>query len=68
MFFLKELPSRRIIESYTGGRAGVDGGAVERALRMMRNASLLIRALEAYFSEHRLSQLRFLVLIVIDRE
>jgi DNA-binding MarR family transcriptional regulator len=34
----------------------------------MRRASVLIRRLEAYFAEHQLSQLRFLILIVIDRE
>jgi len=35
---------------------------------MMRDASLLLRELEGYFSEYGTSQLRFLVLIVIDRE
>ena len=34
----------------------------------MRQASLLVRNIETYFSAHDLSQLRFLILIVIDRE
>ena len=67
MFFLKELPSRRMIEQYAGAH-GVGAGAVAEALSMMRRASLLIRRLESYFVEHGLSQLRFLFLIVIDRE
>jgi DNA-binding MarR family transcriptional regulator len=68
MFFLKELPSRGMIEAYTSRYDGVDSETVADALHMMRRASLLIRRLEAYFAEHQLSQLRFLVLIVIDRE
>lgn len=46
----------------------MDAGAVGEALRLLRRGSLLIRALEAYFAAHKLSQTRFLVLIVIDRE
>lgn len=67
MFFLKELPSRQMVETYALAH-GVDARTVESALTMMRRASLLIRRLEAYFAEHDLSQLRFLILIVIDRE
>lgn len=42
--------------------------SVETALLMMRQASSLVRKIEAYFSCHDTSQLRFLILIVIDRE
>ncbi|MGH1406067.1 MAG: MarR family winged helix-turn-helix transcriptional regulator [Rhodomicrobiaceae bacterium] len=35
---------------------------------MMREASQLIRLVDAYFSSHNLSQLKFLILVVIDRE
>ncbi len=47
---------------------GADPARISGALVMMRRASLLIRNLESYFADHGLSQLRFLVLIVIDRE
>lgn len=67
MFFLKELPSRQMVETYASAH-GVEAATVENALSLMRRASLLIRRLEAYFTEHNLSQLRFLILIVIDRE
>jgi DNA-binding MarR family transcriptional regulator len=67
MFFLKELPSRQMVDGYADLH-GVDATIVEDALSLMRQASLLIRRLEAYFAEHDLSQLRFLILIVIDRE
>ncbi|MCQ8186133.1 MarR family winged helix-turn-helix transcriptional regulator [Parvularcula maris] len=68
MFFLKELPTRLMIEGYAAKHASLDADAVEDALGLMRRASLMVRRLEAYFAEHGLSQLRFLVLIVIDRE
>lgn len=68
MFFLRDLPSRLMVEGYAGRYNRLDVEAVRDALVLMRRASLLVRRLEAYFAEHDLSQLRFLVLIVIDRE
>lgn len=68
MFFLKELPSRQMVEGYAGRVDDFDADAVLRALGIMREGSLLIRELEAYFARHALSQLRFLAMIVIDRE
>ena len=67
MFFLKDLPSRQMIEGYAGVH-DVAPEMVADALSMMRRASLLIRRLDGYFAKHDLSQLRFLFLIVIDRE
>ncbi len=68
MFFLKDLPSRRMVEGYAARFDDVDPDNVLAALAHMRSASLLIRSLEVYFAEHDLSQLRFLTLILIDRE
>lgn len=68
MFFLKEFPSRRMVDGYVDRFVGVDADRVLRALHVMRAGSLLIRELEAYFARHDLSQLRFLTLILIDRE
>ncbi|MEW2913188.1 MarR family transcriptional regulator [Leisingera sp. JC11] len=67
MFFLKELPSQQMVGTYAE-TYGADPAHITSALLMMRRASLLIRRLDAYFAAHGLSQLRFLVLIVIDRE
>ena len=67
VFFLKELPRRRMIEGYAEQLA-VDPVTIENALIMMRRASLMIRRLDAYFDRQGLSQLRFLFMIVIDRE
>lgn len=68
MFFLKDLPGRRMVERYAADYPNLDVDATLAALHAMREASLLIRRLESYFASHDLSQLRFLVLIVIDRE
>ncbi len=68
MFFLKVLPTTKMVEGYSDRYSGVDAEKVMEALGLMRRASLLIRELEAYFAGHDLSQLRFLVLVIIDRE
>ena len=68
MFFLKDLPSRRMVEGYADRFDSVDPARVLGALSLMRTGSLLIRKLEAYFASYDLSQLRFLILILIDRE
>lgn len=67
MFFLKDLPTRRMIESYSG-HYDTDPETIRDGLTLLRRASLLIRRLDAYFAQHGFSQLRFLFLIVIDRE
>ena len=41
---------------------------VANQLQGLREFSILLRKLEDYFASHNLSQLRFLVLMVIDRE
>jgi DNA-binding MarR family transcriptional regulator len=68
MFFLKELPTRQMLEGYHTRFPKMNVSALEEALIMMRRASLLVRRLERYFDVHGLSLLRFLILIVIDRE
>jgi DNA-binding MarR family transcriptional regulator len=68
MFFLKKLPSRQMVDGYAGRFDSVDADKVLEALQLMRNSSILIRDLETYFARHGLSQLRFLVMVIIDRE
>jgi DNA-binding MarR family transcriptional regulator len=68
MFFLKELPTRQMLEGYQKRFPAMKIDAVESALQLLRQASVLLRILDAYFAKHNLSQLRFLVLIVLDRE
>jgi DNA-binding MarR family transcriptional regulator len=68
MFFLKELPTRQILESYRQRFPAMNVNAVDEALRLLRRASLLLRELEANFASHGLSQTRFLIMIVLDRE
>ena len=68
MFFLKELPSNDMVERYATIIPDGDLQSINQALCMMRDVSVLVRSLESYFKKHHLSQLRFLVLMVIDRE
>lgn len=66
MFFLKTLPSLEMVRGYTGDGAAAQG--VLEALSMLRRASLLLRRIEHYFAGHGLSQQKFLIMVVIDRE
>lgn len=70
MFFLKTLPTRAMIARYDAQLDGVDidVATVEQALTLLRRASRLVRQLDQFFAVHGFSQLRFLILIVIDRE
>ncbi|KZM50065.1 MarR family transcriptional regulator [Labrenzia sp. OB1] len=68
MFFLRELPTRMMIDRYVSASGVGDTDTVAQALSMMREASQLGRILDAYFSNYNLSQLKFHILIVIDRE
>jgi DNA-binding MarR family transcriptional regulator len=68
VFFLKDLPSRQMVDGYADRFDDVDAPKVLEVLQVMRDGSLLIRELEAYFARHELSQLRFLTMILIDRE
>lgn len=68
MFFLKELPTKQMIEGYAQRYPIKNADAIDKALMMMRQASVLVRQIETYFSSYGISQLRFLILVVIDRE
>ncbi|MEM5518652.1 MarR family transcriptional regulator [Henriciella sp. AS95] len=68
MFFLKDLPSLDMIERYADQHAAGKAREIERTLHTLRAASRLIRLLDAYFARHDFSQLRFLILMVIDRD
>lgn len=68
MFFLRELPTRMMIDGYVSASGVGNTDVVANALSMMRAASQLGRLLDAYFSGYGLSQLKFHILIVIDRE
>ena len=67
MFFLKELPTQKILEGYAKRFPNMDAGKTAKVLKQLRSASILLRRLEAYFADHDLSQTRFLIMIVLDR-
>jgi len=68
MFFLKELPTKKMMQRYADKFPEMDIDKTDAVLVMLRRASLFIRKLEAYFMTYNLSQTRFLILIVLDRE
>lgn len=68
MFFLKELPSQAMLKSYHQKFPDMNVDSVQSALKLMHRASFLIRELDTFFASHNLSQLRFIIFMVIDRE
>ncbi|MFT2089938.1 MarR family winged helix-turn-helix transcriptional regulator [Paraglaciecola sp. 2405UD69-4] len=68
MFFLKELPTHAMVKRYSNEFSPNKSHEISKKLQGLREYSLLIRALDDYFSSYELSQLRFLILMVIDRE
>lgn len=68
MFFLKELPTQAMVEQYTQKNSELNSTTILDALTIMRRASLLVREIESYFTKFELSQLKYLIMIVIDRE
>ncbi|MGH1351009.1 MAG: MarR family winged helix-turn-helix transcriptional regulator [Methyloligellaceae bacterium] len=68
MFFLKDLPTREMLNAYGDVYPDMKPDAVEKALILLRHASLLMRDLEKYFAKHSLSQTRFIILILLDRQ
>lgn len=68
MFFLQALPTRQMLEAYQQRFPDMQIDTVESALQLLRQASQLLRLLDGYFARHNLSQLRFLILVVLERE
>lgn len=68
MFFLKDLPSRQMLEYFKMRFPQLNVDDVDAGLKLLRRASILLRLLEAYFDTHKLSQTRFLILVVLERK
>jgi DNA-binding MarR family transcriptional regulator len=68
VFFLKELPTQTMLQHYDEAYTEMEVESVGDALKMLRTASLLLRELEAYFAKNGMSQTRFLIMMVLDRE
>jgi len=68
MFFLKELPTQAMITRYSDEFCPDQSQQIAQRLEGLREYSSLIRKLDDYFASHGLSQLRFLILMAIDRE
>ncbi len=56
------------LETYQASYPAMNVDRVDAALHMLKSASLLMRELDNYFAGHDLSQLRYLILVVLDRE
>ncbi len=68
MFFLKELPTRQMLDRYSERFTEMDIEKTNNALVLLRTASVLMRQLDRYFEQFDLSQSKVLIMIMLDRE
>jgi DNA-binding MarR family transcriptional regulator len=68
MFLLNELPDRQTLKEFAQRFPEMEVETTAACLRILKVASTLFRELELHFSEHGLSQARFLALILLERE
>ncbi len=68
MFFLKDLPTDRTLRRYAKRYPNLDPSALKAAISLLRTGSDLLAAFETFLGKHGLSQGRFLILIVMNRE
>jgi DNA-binding MarR family transcriptional regulator len=67
MFFLEELPSTQILKGFADRFPEMEIDSTSACLKLLWFASHLTRDLELHFTQHELSQARFLVLIILER-
>lgn len=68
MFFLDELPTQDMLDKYHDRYPEMQPTKLYNVLFFLRKASYVIRDLDSFFGEHGLSQTRFYILILLDRE
>jgi DNA-binding MarR family transcriptional regulator len=67
MFFLEELPSTQILKGFADRFPEMEIDSTTACLKLLWFASHLTRDLELHFTQHGLSQARFLVLVILER-
>ncbi|MGA3067476.1 MAG: MarR family transcriptional regulator [Tepidisphaeraceae bacterium] len=68
MFYLRDLPKYEAICKRCEGYPDVDPASVECSLVLMRVASDMLAALEAYWARNNTSQGRFSTMMVLNRD
>jgi DNA-binding MarR family transcriptional regulator len=67
MFFLRDLPKYDAIRTRAARYPEVDPAAIESFLTLLRVGSDVLAAFEKYLAKHHISQGRFTVLMVLNR-
>lgn len=68
MFLLQDIPKYEVIRECASRYPDVDPSSLAAGLVLLRVASDLLSGMETYFAEHGLSQGRFTVLMLLNRE
>ncbi|MEE9240780.1 MAG: MarR family transcriptional regulator [bacterium] len=67
MFYMRELPSRDLIDSVASIYPELDPTAVETCYFLLRTGSDVLSAFDENLSRHQMSQSRFIVLLLLNR-
>ena len=67
MFYMRELPSRDLINSVASVHPELDPTAVEACYFLLRTGSDVLTAFDENLSRHQMSQSRFIVLLLLNR-
>lgn len=67
MFYMRELPSRELIDSFANVHPELDPTALEACYFLLRTGSDVLAAFDESLSRHQISQSRFIVLLLLKR-
>lgn len=68
MFYLRDIPTNEVLQSHAQRYPGMSPMACEAFLVLLRVASDVLGGSDGYLSEHGLSQGRFTVLMILNRD
>lgn len=67
MFYMRELPSRELIDTMARDHPEIDPTAVEACYFLLRTGSDVLAAFDEGLARHHMSQSRFIVILLLNR-
>jgi DNA-binding MarR family transcriptional regulator len=68
MFYLRDIPTSEVLQAHAQRYPGMSPAACEAFLVLLRVASDVLSGSDAYLAEHGLSQGRFTVMMILNRD
>ncbi|MBU3201138.1 MarR family transcriptional regulator [Clostridium estertheticum] len=67
-FSLRDVPKREILKDYSSRFPGINIGAVESCISLLRTASDISKILDEHFSKYDISEGKFTILMLLYRQ